>query len=81
LFFLKVDPVDFQKHSHVDALYGSYRVHSYRNYYFYPNETKLTSVPSFVAILKDNEQLSCGHKMILYSEGVWTVVRCFNGLG
>jgi len=79
LFFLKVDPVDFQNHSHVVISDGDYKVLYYRNYYFYPDETELASAPSFVALLKDNEQLSCGDRVILYSEGIWTVERCFNG--
>jgi hypothetical protein len=41
-------------------------------------EAELTLVPSFVAILKDNERLSCEYRTTLYSEGDWTIVRCFN---
>jgi hypothetical protein len=80
LVFLKIDPVDFQKHSHVIISNGAYQILSYRNYYFFPDETELTSAPSFVAILKGNEQLSCGHTQILYSEEGWTIERCFQGL-
>ena len=78
LFFLKADPVDFQKHSRVLASGGIYQVLHYRNYYFDSNEAELTLVPSFVAILKDNERLNCEYRTTLYSEGDWTIVRCFN---
>jgi 4-amino-4-deoxy-L-arabinose transferase-like glycosyltransferase len=77
LFFLKADPVDFYKHSRVIASDGVYRVLQYRNYYFYSKGIELTSTPSFVAILKDNEQLRCRYRQILYSQEGWTVVRCF----
>jgi len=56
-------------------------IHHYRNYYFYPNETELTSAPSFVGILKGDEQLQCRYRRILYAEVGWTVVRCFNQEG
>ena len=78
LFFLKIDPVDFQKHSHVNIYNNEYRVLNYKNYYFYPNETELTSAPSFIGILKGQERLACGHSQILYSEKGWTVMRCFS---
>jgi Gpi18-like mannosyltransferase/4-amino-4-deoxy-L-arabinose transferase-like glycosyltransferase len=78
LFFLKADPLDFQKHSRVVLSGEAYQVLSYRNYYFSPDETELTSAPSFVGILKGNEQLSCRHSQMLSSEEGWTVVRCFH---
>jgi len=78
LFYLKADPLDFQKHARVIASGGIYQVRNYRNYYFSPNDTRLTSAPSFVAILKGNELPYCGYRVILYSEKDWTVVRCFN---
>ena len=78
LFYLKADPLDFQKHARVITADGIYQVRNYRNYYFSSDQPELTSVLSFVAILKDNEQIGCGYRRVLYSEGDWTVVRCFN---
>src|SRR5260370_3218053 len=77
LFFLKADPIDFQKHSRIYINHGAYIVINYRKYYFYPNEPQITSAPSFVGILKHNERLNCGHTQLLYSKEGWTVVRCF----
>jgi hypothetical protein len=78
LFFLKADPLDFQKHSTVFISNGSYQVINYRNYYFYPNNPEILSAPSFIAILKDGEQLSCSQTQTFYSDERWTVERCFN---
>ena len=78
LLFFKVDPVDFRHHSQVATINGAYIPLNYKNYYFDPNASKLRSVPSFVALLKDNEGLSCSSSEILYSEDMWTVERCFN---
>ncbi|HWS84940.1 MAG TPA: glycosyltransferase family 39 protein [Ktedonobacteraceae bacterium] len=77
LFFLKADPLDFQKHSRVIASGGIYHVRNYRNYYFSSNDPGLTSAPTFVAILKGNEHPYCDDSAVLYSEEDWTVVRCF----
>jgi 4-amino-4-deoxy-L-arabinose transferase-like glycosyltransferase len=78
LFFLKIDPVDFQKHSSVVEAYGTYEVLQYRKYYFYPRERGLISSPSFVGILKGQERLICKSTQTLYTGGGWKVVRCFN---
>ncbi len=79
LFFLKVDPIDFQKHSRVYAYYGTYQVAQYRRYYFYPRDRGLTTSPSFVGVLKGREQLICGRgETTLYRGQGWNVVRCFN---
>ncbi len=43
LFFLKADPIDFQKHSRIYINHGAYIVINYRKYYFYPNEPQITS--------------------------------------
>src|SRR5205807_3648135 len=59
LFFLKADPADFQKHSHVVVSFGIYKVLNYRNYNFDLDETEHTSSITFLAILKDNEQIDC----------------------
>ena len=80
LFFLKVDPVDFQKHSRVYVYYGTYQVAQYRRYYFYPRDRELLTSPSFVGILKGQEQLICRRSEVLYTEQGWRVVRCFNKL-
>lgn len=80
LFFLKVDPVDFQKHSRVYVYYGIYQVVQYRRYYFYPRDRELTTSPSFVGILKGQEQLICKRSEVLYTEQGWRVARCFNKL-
>jgi 4-amino-4-deoxy-L-arabinose transferase-like glycosyltransferase len=77
LFFLKADPADFQKHSHVVVSGGSYKVLNYRNYYFDPNETEHTSSLTFLAILKDNEQIECRYGYTYYFSNDWTVERCF----
>ncbi len=80
LFFLKIDPTDFQKHSRVYLYYGTYQVAQYRRYYFYPKDRGLTTSPSFVGILKGQEQLTCWRSQVLYTEPGWRVVRCFNKL-
>ena len=59
LFFLRADPQDFQRHSHITIVNDSYQVDNYRNYYFSHENPKLASVPSYVGILKGNEKLTC----------------------
>ncbi len=81
LFYLKADPLDFQEHSHitiVGGVDGYYRLDYYRNFYFSPTNPALEQAPSFVAILRGNEQLSCARTQLLYSEPGWTVERCFH---
>lgn len=78
LFFLKIDPLDFQKHSHVIVSYGTYQVLQYRKYYFYARDRGLITSPSFVGILKGREQLFCRRSKVLYMGQGWRVVRCFN---
>jgi 4-amino-4-deoxy-L-arabinose transferase-like glycosyltransferase len=78
LFFLKIDPVDFQKHSYVIVSYGTYQVLQYRRYYFYSRDRGLTTSSSFVGILKGQEQLMCRRSKVLYMGQGWRVVRCFN---
>ncbi|HWS84939.1 MAG TPA: glycosyltransferase family 39 protein [Ktedonobacteraceae bacterium] len=77
LFFLKADPADFQKHSHVVVSGGTYKVLNYRNYYFDPSETEHTSSLTFLAILKDNEQIDCRYSETFYFSNDWTIERCF----
>jgi 4-amino-4-deoxy-L-arabinose transferase-like glycosyltransferase len=77
LLFLKADPVDFQKHSHVIVSGGAYKVLNYRNYYFDLSEAEHTSSLTFLAILKDNEQIDCRYGETFYFSNDWTVERCF----
>jgi len=79
LFFLKADPIDFQKHVSVVVSHGTYRVVQYRNYYFDLGETERTSAIAFMAILKSNEQIDCRARIVFYSTDDWTVEQCFNG--
>jgi len=81
LFFLKADPRDFQHHSHITIVEGHYQVDSYRTFYFLHTNPALKQVPSYVAILRGNEHLSCVHTQKLYAEPGWTVQRCFNSPG
>jgi 4-amino-4-deoxy-L-arabinose transferase-like glycosyltransferase len=81
LFYLKADPRDFQEHSHITIVEGHYQLDYYRNIYFSHTNPALKQVPSYVAILRGNEQLSCVHIQKLYAEPGWTVERCFNSTG
>ncbi|GHO84246.1 hypothetical protein KSZ_22520 [Dictyobacter formicarum] len=78
LYFFHIDAQDFQQHSSVITVDGTYEVLNYRNYYFYPAESQLRSASSYIAILKGSEQISCRSHQVLYSQGVWTVERCNN---
>lgn len=83
LFYLKADAEDFHTHADIQVVNGIYQVHSYRRYYFGPDQppSALTNAPSYIAILKGNYQVSCQHKEILYQDNRWpggqmTVERC-----
>lgn len=78
LYFFRIDAHDFQQHSSVVIDGNIYKVLNYRNYYFYPEEKQLTSAPSYIAILKGDEQINCQSHQVLYSQGIWTVERCNN---
>ncbi|GLV58054.1 hypothetical protein KDH_48880 [Dictyobacter sp. S3.2.2.5] len=78
LYLLHIDPYDFQQHSSVITVGDTYKVLNYRNYYFYPTEPQLLSVPSYIAILKGGEQVNCQSHQVLYSQGAWIVERCNN---
>ncbi|GCE18491.1 hypothetical protein KDK_22910 [Dictyobacter kobayashii] len=78
LYFLHIDPYDFQHHSSVIAVGDTYKVLSYRKYYFYLTEPQLTAAPSYIAILKGGEQINCHSYQVLYYQGAWMVERCNN---
>jgi 4-amino-4-deoxy-L-arabinose transferase-like glycosyltransferase len=76
LFFLKADAQDFQRHAQIKIIDGTYRVESYRNFYFV-YQPALATAPSYIAILRGSEQVHCASTQLLYKEPGWTVERCF----
>ncbi|HET8844407.1 MAG TPA: glycosyltransferase family 39 protein [Ktedonobacteraceae bacterium] len=81
LFYLKADSQDFQQHSLVVQVNGHYAVRYYRNYRFTSDDPMLRQVPSFLAILRGSEEISCARTQTLYTGPGWTVERCFNAGG
>ncbi|MFG2917720.1 glycosyltransferase family 39 protein [Kitasatospora sp. NPDC048298] len=76
LFFLKADPQDFQANSDVKTVDGVFQVRNYRHYYFFGNEPSLDSAPSYLAVLRGDEQRRCARAETLTRQEQWTVVRC-----
>lgn len=81
LFYLKADPLDFQQNADITVSGEYYLLNHYRNFYFSSTDPALLSAHSFVAILRGDEKLSCSNAQILYTNGNWTVERCFSARG
>ncbi len=81
LFYLHPDMQNFHTHAKIIMAKDGYDVLSYGRYYFSALPV-LTRLPSYVAILKNRERVSCQRKQILYQNTTWlndywTVERCF----
>ncbi|WP_167352926.1 glycosyltransferase family 39 protein [Streptomyces rubellomurinus] len=76
LFYLRTDPKDFRANTESRLVDGVYQVRNYRHYYFSSNETSLDAAPSYLAVLRGDEQRKCARTDTLAKHHQWTVIRC-----